>query len=307
FVYFALQTFLFINFTSPSYSIYVVVAYIYSILTFIAPLALTYAAVNGRLIDNGFVLNRTVVFAIVSAIVIGGFVIAEWATSEWFVSASHTGSVFVGMIVALALGISMRYIHKYVDRFVDTFFFRKRHSDEAALRNFAHEAAYVTDWSVLLERAADTVRRHTDTDGVTILLRSDSGTYTEYSDGLAAVSENDASIVALRAWGKPLHLHDVANSQLAGAVAFPMTARGVLVGVLMCGPKTSGESFAPDDVDALMALARGVAITLDSLNRESGSSIASLREAVIVLQARIATMQESVASELRGFGSSLRR
>lgn len=306
FVYLAFQTFFLVNFTSSSYATYVGFAYLYSAVTFIAPLALTYAALNRRLIDIGFVLNRTLVFAIVSAIVIGAFVLAEWAASEWLVNTNHTSSVVVGMVVALALGVSMRYIHRYVDRFVDRFFFRKRHEDEAALRNFAHEASCITDRSVLLERSFQTVRQHTDTNDVTIFIRGESGSYLQYFNGRASTSENDSGIIALRAWGKPLDLDGVTNSQLQGAVAFPMMARGVLVGALVCGSKTSGESFAPDEIEALMALAHGVGIALDSLNRESGDSLASLHEVVIELQASVATMQESITAELRGFRSFLR-
>ena len=147
-IFAALQAFLYGNFSTSSYATYLVYAYVLSLVTFIAPLALTYAALNRRLIEIGFVLNRTVVFALVSAIVIGIFVLAEWSASEWLVSASHTTSVIVGMVVALTLGLSMRYIHKYVDRFVDHVFFRKRHQDEAALRALAHEASFITDQSI---------------------------------------------------------------------------------------------------------------------------------------------------------------
>jgi hypothetical protein len=305
FVYLALQTFLVINFTSSSYSTYVAFALLYSTLTFIAPLALTYAALNRRLIDIGFVLNRTLVFAIVSAIVIGAFVLAEWAASEWLVSASHTSSIVVGMLVALALGVSMRYIHRYADRFVDRVFFRKRHDDEAALRNFAQEAPFITEATVLLERAAQVARQHTDADDVRILMRDEAGSYRQYFNLGTPISENDAAIVTLRAWGKPLDLHDTAGSQLHGAIAFPMMARGVLVGALVCGPKTTGESFAPDETDALMTLAHSVGIAYDSLKRESAGSAASIGSALIELQTSVVTMQESISAELRGIRRSL--
>jgi GAF domain len=306
FVYLAFEAFLFINFTSSSYSLYVGFACLYSAITFIAPLSLTYAAVNRRLIDIGFVLNRTLVFAIVSAIVVGVFILAEWAASEWFASTSHTSSVVAGMLVALTLGLSMRYIHKYVDRFVDRVFFHKRHLDEAALRAFAHEASYITDRSVLLERSIQTVREHTDTEDVTIFLRGDSGSYREYPNARTAVSENDSAVIALRAWRKPVDMHDITGSQVPGAIAFPMIARGALLGAIVCGPKASGESFAPDEVDALVALAHGVSVALDSLSRESADSVALLSEVVVALQASIVTMQESVTADLRALGNSLR-
>ena len=304
FVYLAFQTFLLINFTSSSYGTYIGFALLYSTITFIAPVALTYAALNRRLIDIGFVLNRTLVFAIVSAIVIGAFVLVEWAASEWLVSASHTSSIVVGMIVALALGVSMRYIHRYADRFVDRVFFRKRHDDEAALRNFAHEAPFITDSTVLLERSGHVARQHTEAGDVRILMRDGAGSYRQHNAG-TPISENDPAIVALRAWGKPLDLHDATGSQLRGAVAFPMMARGVLVGALVCGPKPTGESFAPDETEALMTLAHSVGVAFDSLKRESGDSAASIGSALIELQTTVITMQESITAELRGIRSSI--
>jgi hypothetical protein len=84
-----------------------------------------------------------------------------------------------------------------------------------------------------------------------------------------------------------------------------MMARGLLVGALVCGPKVSGESFAPDEIEALLSLAQSVGVALDSLNREAGDSTASLREAMSGLQASITAMHENVTAELREFRSSL--
>ena len=42
------------------------------------PMVLTYVALSRRLLDIGFVLNRAAVFAIVSSLLIGAFVVAEW-------------------------------------------------------------------------------------------------------------------------------------------------------------------------------------------------------------------------------------
>jgi hypothetical protein len=44
-----------------------------------------------------------------------------------------------------------------------------------------------------------------------------------------------------------------------------MSARGRLVGVLAIGPKRLGESYAPDEREAIAQLAHGVGIALDVL------------------------------------------
>ena len=265
--------------------------------TFLVPLALTYAALSRRLIDVGFVLNRAAVFAIVSSIVIGTFILVEWAASEWLAGTTHTTSAVIGMVVALGLGLSMRFIHHYVDRFVDRVFFRKRHDDEAALRRFAHESAYITDRDVLLERALRTVREHTDADAAEILVRDGPATYVSGANGeRKTVGENDPGIVALRAWSKPVDLARLPDSAIRGEFAFPMISRGSLVGALVCGPKRDGEAYAPDESDALLALAHGVGTALDTLSLRGDAGAASLQETLV----RLLEGQEVLLQRLNG-------
>jgi hypothetical protein len=236
-----------------------------------APIALTYAALSRRLIDIGFVLNRTLIFAIVSSIVIGAFVLVEWAAREWLVSTGHTASTVIGMSLALGLGLSMRYIHRHVDRFVDHVFFRKRHEDEAALRRFAHESSYITDRSVLLERAVQEVTVHTNAADAMILIQNGATAFTSAaeSDGARTVAdENDPGILALRAWRKPVDLGSIEHSVLRGEYAIPMISRGTLVGVLVCGAKRNGEVYAPDESEAILALAHAVGTALDVLSAQ---------------------------------------
>ena len=261
-----------------SYAGYLAMTYTYSLVLFSTPLVVTYVALNRRLIDIGFVLNRAAVFGIVSAIVIGAFILVEWAAGQWLVSASHTTSVVAGMVVALALGLSMRSIHRYVDVFVDRVFFRKRHDDEAALRRFAGESAYISDRDILLNRAIREVLAHTDADDATILVRDDARGYATGGNGTRArIDPNDPGIVALKAWSKPVNLHSLEDSELRGELAFPMISRGDLVGALLCGPKRDGEAYAPDESDALLAVARGVGTALDTLSQHNGDVIASLQ------------------------------
>jgi hypothetical protein len=57
-----------------------------------------------------------------------------------------------------------------------------------------------------------------------------------------------------------------------------MTSRGNLVGALVCGQKRDGEAYAPDESEALLALAHSVGTALDTLSSHSGSAIEAIRE-----------------------------
>lgn len=249
-------------------------------LNVLTPMVLTYVALNRRLLDIGFVLNRAAVFAIVSSILIGAFVIVEWIANEWL-SANHTTSAIVGMLVALALGVSIRYVHSFVDRFVDRVLFRQRHEDEASLRRFAHEAGFITDRPTLLDRAVATIKSAT---------RADASIVT-FDDGYARIGENDPAVVALRAWHKPLDLDRFPASALRGQFAFPMVARGRLVGAVVCGTKQDSEVYAPDEFDALQLLADGVGNAFSVLSAQTGSNEA-LADAIAELRAAVADLRE---------------
>jgi hypothetical protein len=195
--------------------------------------------------------------------------------------------------------LSIRFIHGNVDRFVDRVFFRKRYEDVEALRRFAHEAAYITDRSTLLDRTALEVRDRTDAQSVSILLLSDtrrSYVSVAANGGRADVGENDPAIVAMRSWHKPVEIHNVAKSALRGEYAFPMAARGMLVGVLITGPKRDSEAYASDEYEALRLLAEGVGAALYTLEREAADPLVALREAIV---SAIAASHEALLSELR--------
>ena len=254
------------GFFVSSYSIVIALNAISGFAIFLTPLILAYVALSRRLLDIGFVLNRTLVFAVVSTIVIGAFVLVEWAVSTWFLSLNPTASAVVDMVVALALGLSLRAIHAFVERFIDRLFFRKRNENVQALRRFAHESTFISDRAVLLERTAREVRDRTDVDDVAILTREGTEAYALWPNDGMTIGENDPAIVALRAWGKPVDLTALGGSELRGEVAFPMVSRGTLVGALICGAKRDGEAYAPDESDALLALAHGVGMTLDAMS-----------------------------------------
>jgi len=270
------------NLITPSYAAGVVFGFVVNLAALAAPVLLTYAALSRRLIDIGFVLNRALVFGLVSAIVIGLFVLVEWAATEWLGSIGYTAGTAFGMALALGLGLSMRYIHKHVDRFVDNVFFRKRHEDEAALLRFAHESSYVSDRSTLLERAILEVTQHTDAAGATILVSNGASAFAsaKETEPPPIVSENDPAILALRAWRKPLDLASLQGSDLRGEIAFPMISRGLLIGILVCEAKRNGEGYAPDESEALRTLAHSVGTALDVLSstQRDHSSEVVLRE-----------------------------
>jgi GAF domain-containing protein len=238
------------------------------------PIGLTYGAFGRRFLDVGFVVNRVAVYTGVSLVVVSIFVLAEYLLTD-LLGASRNENVIIGAAVALGLGLSMRFIHQYVDRFLDNVFFRKRHEAEQALRAFAHEASFISDPAIVLDRARTIIEQRADASSVIFALHDGAGRYGEF-DG------NDPAIVSLRAWRKPLDLRDI-DSQMQGELAYPMFARGRMVGALVIGPKRSGDSYAPDESNAIAELAHGVGLALEALTTQRtdrAEIIAAMKEAL---------------------------
>ncbi len=255
---------------------------------FVIPIGITYSALSRRLYDVGFIINRAVAFSTISGIVIGSFVLLEWALGKWFDQAGREAGLAANVALALAFGLSLRLIHRRVDRFVDTVFFKKRNEDVSALKRFAQEAAFITDRKTLLQRTHAQVLEHSEASSVSITML----------DGTGATDPNDPAILAMRTWHDALELHRY-HTALGGEYAFPVFGRGSLLGVLMCGAKRSGEAFAPDEIDALKAVAYGVGVALGALKGAVSDPMESMLAAFASLRNDVMTRLDALVGQGR--------
>lgn len=269
-------------------------------LRLLGALIVTYALLKRRVLDIEFVASRTLVVATVSLIVVATFVLLEWILGTFFAGVSHATGLIANGAVALGLGLSLNVIHKRVDAMIDQVLFRKRYADERALLDFAQEAAFVTRPDALLDQAIENLERHTDARSAAILLDG-GGTYSavrSFGKNVAhAVDENDAVIVALKTWHKPIDPHRYPG-RLQAALAFPMLWRARLLGVLALGERAGGEAYAPDEIEALSAFAHGVAAALEGISPKTDGSIATLEASIAALTAAVAELPKKLAAEL---------
>ncbi len=257
-----------------------------------------YALLKRRVLDFEFVLSRTLVVGIVSAIVVASFALLEWLLGTVLAGASHATGLIANAALALVLGLSMNPLHKRVDALIEAIFFHKRRENERALLEFSKEAAYVTDAQALLDQAIERLRRHTDARGAALLLET-GGAYAaarSFGETVAdLVTENDSAILALKTWHRPLDPHHY-ESSMHGALAVPMLARGRLAGAIVLGERAGGEAYAPDEIEALSQFGHGVGAALDGLAARGDESIGDLRRALAAMANAIATLGDEMTS-----------
>lgn len=252
----------------------------------IISLALTYAILRHRVFDVTFILNRTLVYAITSALLLVIFAALEFAAERYLTQLTHIASVIVEFVIALTVIVCARAMHSRVDGFVDSVLFRTRHQQEVALRRFATTVQFYTDQSPLVRDAVDILQRYGSVTGAAIYL-SGAGALERVAsswDGSSQVIDaNDLAYVELRAHRQPLDLHGVTTA-LPGARLYPMTLSGRLVGAVAIGERHGAEEMPPDIDESIARVAESIAISIAAIETDA------VRQENARLQQRLNTM-----------------
>ena len=147
------------------------------VLALAATALLAYATLRHRLFDFGFALNRTLVYAVVSFILLAGFGLAEWGVErlhlipeEW-----HEGGTVVSAGIALALFLSFHRLRDWVEKHVERLLFSKWHKNEATLRRFIGAADHFGSTAALERAFTAEVSRFSDGAEAAIYLRTQRG------------------------------------------------------------------------------------------------------------------------------------
>lgn len=231
------------------------------------PVAVAYAILRHRIFDVGFVLNRTLVFGITSAVVIVVLAALEQIVQQYVTTLSRAQGAAIQFGIALAVVLLARPIHHRVDVAVDNLFFRARHLQEAALREFATTAQFYTEPQPLLRDAAEALMRHGTFDASAIYLAEGiamRSAISTFSRAVPLVDGNDPVVVRLRARHQPLELHDLTTA-FPGVRAYPMTLSGRSVGVVVVGERESREKLPSDIDDAIRTMVAAVTIALETI------------------------------------------
>jgi hypothetical protein len=252
-------------------------------------IAVTYGTIRHRVIDVGFVASRTLVYTILTAILVGVFALIDFFVGTWL---EHTQLAFVVEIVAaVSIGFSLNTMHGRVDHFVDSVLFRRRHLAEKRLArvarmlphspsvDFVDETLSVDPESALELSSSAVFRRHID------------GTFRRrfaigWDGSTESIEPSDHLVVLLQAELEPLRLSDVRwpRSDIPAGLhqpllAVPIVIRHELAAIALYGGHVGGEALDPDEIRSLRELAVPAGAAYDHLEAETlRQQLAELRE-----------------------------
>lgn len=261
---------------------FVVALLLNNALVTLGALALLYAVLRHRVVDVSMVLNRGVVYAATTSLVLGLFALFESLIERS--ALGHGASLALEFAVPLGLGVALSTVHRRIDALVERFLFRRQYRTETALRRFAEECAFITQAEDLFAQAVGQIVRHTGAPEVALYESSAQGYACVQQRGTRAlpdeVAMNDPAFVGLRARNAELDLHATQSALGTDGYAFPLIVRGNLLGALVVDQRP-GEHFAAEERALLFHVAHEVGTALFALRAQESEARAQASEAQV--------------------------
>jgi hypothetical protein len=242
------------------------------------PLSIAYAVFRLRVLDVNFVLNRALVYGLLSLGVIAFVSVLDW----FFSRVVAIGRLAIGfeLLATIGVGFLLDRINRVVERFVETIFFRRRRMAERHLRRAASALPYATDEAAIIDGLVQVPVDALELAAAALYRRSGGGARYE---GVATASQtqvapagfdaNDLLVRMLLAdekivWLDEVRSHlDPANAAIY-TLAVPVTVRHELVSFTLYGAHTNGAQLDPDEVELLEELAREASRAYDHVEAE---------------------------------------
>jgi hypothetical protein len=258
-----------INLTGNDFSLSNPVAVLGQFLALSGIAIFLYAALKHRVVDLGFAVNRTLVFGALSTTLLFAFFFLEWGAEQVIPAHMREANLLASAGIALVLFLLFHKARDWVEKAVESLFFKSWRDIEARLDRFLKDAAYVSRAETLTEAALVALARYTGGAAVALYRVDEAGAdrVGAAGDGLPErLDADDPVMVRLRAEREPLDggLPDAVGA----ALALPMVQRADIRGLILIGPKPSGEDYRPDERDILARAAQGVGMDLHALEIE---------------------------------------
>ncbi|HKS93044.1 MAG TPA: hypothetical protein VJS16_00120 [Gammaproteobacteria bacterium] len=225
-----------------------------------------YALLRHRLVDVRIVLNRTLVYGVITAVVVGVFAAINALVER--ATLGQGASLILELIVPLALGIVLGSLRKYLDTYINRLVFRRQYRAEQALNDFARTCGFIEQPEHLLDLTAQQVFEHSHAQSVALYERQAQGYIRVRQRGTVELPQqietDDLAFVHLRAGDHEVDLHEMTSALGKGGYVFSMAVRGRLIGALVCGPRPA-EQYTADERALLFHVAQQSGVALHAL------------------------------------------
>lgn len=248
-----------------------------------------HAIIRHRLMDIRIVIRQGVVY--VSAIIASVSVFLGSAQLYKQVSGFDTNRIPLAeaLVLAIIVAIVFQPLKSWIQRSFNRYVYREQYNFQRTIREASRELSSTLDLESLLEYLSITIEGTFKAEAVTVYLRN--GRERSYiarprpgsldwakSDTTSSISEQSAIVRFMQEERRPLvHEEAIREAQphnellepaalelraLRGDVAFPLIDEYSLAGMLIVGPKRSGDPYFVEDIDLLSTLISQAAVAM---------------------------------------------
>lgn len=244
-------------------------------LSALAPFAIAYAVLKHRVIDIRFVINRAMVYGVVSAILVTLLASTYWLIGR--VLQQTQLAAFLQLAAAIGIGISLLYTYKRIEALVNRWFFKPIYDAQEHLARVAT--------TMLSAQSSEALEKLIATEPVSALDLASGALFRRRDGAFERVSaigwsefdnrsleRDDPLVLHLEAKRGALSLNDSRFSQTYlqaktnfADEAVPIFSHGVLTAIALYGPHVNGTQIDPMERSAIEKLAAPAEQAYESL------------------------------------------
>lgn len=248
------------------------------------PFMLVYVVLRHKLFDFSFAVNRALVYGFVSALILIGIGLSEWAAKKLVPPSWHEASAFYSAAIALGLFLLFHRIHHWVEHHVEHLFFRDWQTNEARLRQFIEAASHYERQDSLMRDTVAELRRFTASDEAALLWRQGGEDYVCLHGALAVplerIDADDPAVARARVVRGPVAV-DETGSALPASLILPVIDHGQIVGLVLLGAKPNSLGYRPDEVEVMAWAVQQAGLDLQSMRARALEAKVSTLEAQV--------------------------
>lgn len=245
----------------------------------------TYAILKYHLLDVRFVIRKGSAYFLISTISLA-ILIAILVLAYFFITETWTLPLWLNILVVLFISLGIQPHIKWAQKTVDKMFYRDRYDYLKALDTLGAEMKVLTDLSYIAESLANTVAAAMKCKGVAVLL-PDAG--EQHFITVAYIGQKNYGSVKLKVMSAiPWQLKETGEiiestdfdispqlnaltekerallANLEAQLLIPLMTRESLKGILVLGPKISGQEYSVEEVSLLRVVSRQMSTILDN-------------------------------------------
>ncbi|MDR3476420.1 MAG: hypothetical protein P4M14_00130 [Gammaproteobacteria bacterium] len=264
---------------APDFSSSYVVLFTVFILNAAAPalvaVTVAYGVIRHRVMDIDFILERTLVYSVLTT-----FVIASFAIIEFFVGKLFEGDLatIIQMAAAVSVGLSIDYIHTKMEHFIKVFFFRRRYAARKRLNKSAQIVQHATSLNLIddmlvvdpveaLDLASAAVFRHKNDGYERVAAQGwDEETTTQLQEDDYLITRLRAEMRAIRMMNVHWKINHLPDGLARPIYIIPVFTGHQLEAILFYSGHRTGEDIDYDERKSLQGLARNAALAYGYLS-----------------------------------------